>query len=1768
MIISLEKNQRSLSYRILSAFIAFTFMFSMVVPPASAQVISQMFSLPAVGTMITMTPEYMPAVIKGLTLYPDNPLMFDFIIDTGDSNLTGEALEDESTKLIKYFLASLTVPDNDQWVNLSPYEGNRIIPESFGVTEMGRDLLAQDYLLKQLTASLMFPEKDLGSEFWERVYEKAEAQFGTRDIPMNTFNKIWIVPENATVYEHDGSAFVIQSHLRVMLEEDYVALNENIDGEKFGMKDLAKGDTKIASGVTSEIVKEILIPEIEFEVNSGETFSNLRQIYNSMILATWYKMNLKESLLGQVYVNQNKVVGVDIEDVNQKQKIYDQYVESFKEGVYNYIREEYDPATQQIIPRKYFSGGTQPVSQAQIRENLIKGAPETLGDRLPVVQEALARNSDKSTVVRVSAVNIEVNRNTDQEGVSSEARDSRKDSSMLATPDEIEAAIDYHKARAQGISATEPIPGDFRGSLKEDVVDITEISDEEAARLEKIGMLAVLRGKGYFSTLIAGASSRMNVLEAPEEVKELVGGQELKSKAAVPVGVIDGEVHTYLDVFGINVKRLLESVKQEAEAVGLPQNVDGNKVLFLSNDGYRAEHEALIANSNSYGLKEEQIRFFHQQLGPKFYATTRDIEELNISEEAKERALVKAREVEQAIESGNTSAVIVPGEQDPLGHGDYFHRMVETGELLFMFESGVEWGFVRNIDNNAGKFDKIFLRELGLFIDQQLDFQPEVSPRAPGQAGGSLVVRPNGNHVLGEDQNLLVSKNTDGSLKADPAKNYWMNSAVSFFTPKFVAVQYMQDGQTLEEFISEMREARNDKDAMRRIAARGKKKALALIAPKESKLQKGVYIGKRENNMWMSSAVVDPTKVKIRAVGVKGAGNLDINAYLTGDQETRNRILAEGRFLATKQWDVEPEKVQQTREKLVKAFMADPALGREPSEAELAIRLESYEGNKVITEGYLNYIFNGELVTPGLLEGDDVVDMPSFVDAISSGEQVAQRIIERKIGDQSMLASVLPLKDVNEQGARQAAFGTSGDRWQWTGDKSIDTISHVRRLATGIAGHFNEATPGKTMLIGYDPRHGNLESAKETARIYAASGIKSRIISLEPTPAPVLAFMTNTDPDIGGVTILTASHSPYTDIGLKFGPAHGGAASQAITDNITKFANGANKYNVADYQEAISEGMIEEVSPEAVVGQYVDGYILPKLQELGALDDIVSFVQNNPDFELVVDPMQGTGVRYLRALYDRLSSSAGRNFYTMVNDDNTDDTFSQVNNEPNPTKEQSRAVFVRAVNDGIASGKKVMGSSVDADSDRFGNVDTNGEFVSTNDMIALIAYFLKKEIGIDGAIGKTVATSNFVNAVAEHLNTEIDEEAVGFKHFVKNVAEDGRQYIVAGEESSHVAVGPFIESWDDGIVVGLMGLWITAKTGMSLFEYKDSIQKEIGKKFRIKTITRRKDVVKDTIVSKRDQTYAEIADILQGQRRELTRSEISSLSLVQEVESLQDQKVSSIVTKDGVKLVFESGDWILIRPSGTEPAGKAYVEVAAAYEASDAEMEAKFQRLATIADQIIGWSTPGDSAMLTDNGDVEEESTLGRDAFAARIPTSVLERSGVADFLKRDTSMLAEEFDWYKQQMQTISTASQVDDLLQPFADRSNTGNIRALRLLGEQRKQQIAQDDREFAALLVQEESEKTPVGGIDLNPQLLDLQIKRDGRGVPLSIDVQDFEHMDIQGFMPVIINVTPIPSLPMILGFVDENAEYDEVASADSITDGNCVSAFRKFWMKELA
>src|SRR5580692_10927383 len=145
----------------ISLIVVIAFLCSLITPIPKAQA-QNLLGLPEPGTMVSLSPAYEPALIKGLTVHKDNPFLFDFIVDTGRSGLSGDALRTEGDRLVKYFFACLTVPEKDLWVNLSPYEKDRMVPQALGQTALGRDLLAQDYILKQLTASLIYPEKNLG----------------------------------------------------------------------------------------------------------------------------------------------------------------------------------------------------------------------------------------------------------------------------------------------------------------------------------------------------------------------------------------------------------------------------------------------------------------------------------------------------------------------------------------------------------------------------------------------------------------------------------------------------------------------------------------------------------------------------------------------------------------------------------------------------------------------------------------------------------------------------------------------------------------------------------------------------------------------------------------------------------------------------------------------------------------------------------------------------------------------------------------------------------------------------------------------------------------------------------------------------------------------------------------------------------------------------------------------------------------------------------------------------------------------------------------------------------------------------------------------------------------------------------------------------------------------------------------------------------------------------------------------------------------------
>src|SRR5258708_1925128 len=116
-----QESHKSLVFRFTACFVNLCFIFSYIFPSRSLPQRPADLGMPVPGTMISLTSAYVPVIAKGLRVHPENPILFDFIVDTGNSGLAinSPKLKAESEKLIKYFLASLTIPEDDLWVNLS-----------------------------------------------------------------------------------------------------------------------------------------------------------------------------------------------------------------------------------------------------------------------------------------------------------------------------------------------------------------------------------------------------------------------------------------------------------------------------------------------------------------------------------------------------------------------------------------------------------------------------------------------------------------------------------------------------------------------------------------------------------------------------------------------------------------------------------------------------------------------------------------------------------------------------------------------------------------------------------------------------------------------------------------------------------------------------------------------------------------------------------------------------------------------------------------------------------------------------------------------------------------------------------------------------------------------------------------------------------------------------------------------------------------------------------------------------------------------------------------------------------------------------------------------------------------------------------------------------------------------------------------------------------------------------------------------------------------
>jgi len=340
--------------RLLNLLVLFAFCFSHLAGyGASANM--PLGYMPPPGVLTPQSPVFNAPLPLGIEFDSQNPLRFKFLMEKGSTALDAALLRQEGTQAIRYFLAALALPAKDLWVNLSPYEQKRIAGGNLTQTDLGTDLLGEDYVLKQLAASLTYPETEVGKKYWQSINDPVGATPRGRPgqaqgpVPTNSFNKIWIVPGEMLIKEDNHRAVIAKATLKVMMQEDYLAMQKNNVGA-------------IHESPATNAFKQNILPLIEKEVNEGKNFSRLRQVYRAVMLAGWFRNKLRGSFLDKAYFDKNRVKGVNYSDFQIKEKIYNQYLAAFKQGAYNYIKKDVVGANghspvQKISKRQYFSGG-------------------------------------------------------------------------------------------------------------------------------------------------------------------------------------------------------------------------------------------------------------------------------------------------------------------------------------------------------------------------------------------------------------------------------------------------------------------------------------------------------------------------------------------------------------------------------------------------------------------------------------------------------------------------------------------------------------------------------------------------------------------------------------------------------------------------------------------------------------------------------------------------------------------------------------------------------------------------------------------------------------------------------------------------------------------------------------------------------------------------------------------------------------------------------------------------------------------------------------------------------------------------------------------------------------------------------------------------------------------------------------------------------------------------------------------------------------------
>lgn len=484
--------------------------------------------------------------------------------------------------------------------------------------------------------------------------------------------------------------------------------------------------------------------------------------------------------------------------------------------------------------------------------------------------------------------------------------------------------------------------------------------------------------------------------------------------------------------------------------------------------------------------------------------------------------------------------------------------------------------------------------------------------------------------------------------------------------------------------------------------------------------------------------------------------------------------------------------------------------------------------------------------------------------------------------------------------AHRVVFGTSGHR----GSSFTDSFNeaHVAAICRAICELRKQRGVDGPLFLGMDT-HALSEAAFVTAvEVFAAEGAETMIqAGLGATPTPVishaiLTFNRGRRSGLADGVVITPSHNPPEDGGIKYNPPSGGPADTETTKRIQDRANellGSEKARGIPIERALKADTT-----------HVHDYIIPYVKDLRTVVDLDAVTHSG--LHLGVDPMGGSGLAFWEPIADCY------NLHLDVVNPYLDPTFSfmtldrdeKIRMDCSSPWAMARLVEMKGDFD-IAFGN-------DPDYDRHGIVTPDGGLLNPNHyLVAAVWYLFQNREAWNPAcrIGKTLVTSSMLDRVAAALGRTVLEVPVGFKWFVDGLLEGTCAF--GGEESAGASFlrrdGTAWTTDKDGFIMDLLAAEITARSGKTPSELYRELEGRFGA-----SRYERQDVP----------ATAE-------QKKRLAALDPSAIN----VAHLAGEPITAVMSKapgngapiGGIKVTTENG-WFAARPSGTENLYKIYAE--------------------------------------------------------------------------------------------------------------------------------------------------------------------------------------------------------------------------------------------------